>query len=271
VNDVTLRMTLAAAVLCAALAISTDGRAEPPAATAPAEVEAARAKFEAGADAYREERYQEAIDSFRAADAIAPRAALSFNIARAYDKLGDVPHALEYYRQYLERDPNGVTAAETRARIAELEAAVKPAEPAPPEPLAPAPKPAAAQPNPPAQPIALAPTPAPARDDRWKLGPYGVWPWVVLSAGGAALVTSFGFELARRSAEDDAESASHASFQDRYDTMERRKVTARVFAGAGSALLVAGGVLVYLDQRARHEVALDCGPLRCAARWEHRF
>lgn len=274
-----LRSSLGSALLCVALVVPAGARAESPAPSPPVqgtELELARSKFEAGAEAYRAGRYHEAIEAFLAADALAPRPALSFNVARAYDELGDAERALEHYRTYLERDPDGETASETRTRIAELEAALsaqaarKPGHAAPAaetsEAAEPAPSPANARPAP-----ERALRPSESKDDALAERSLGVWPWIALGAGGAALATSLGFELARRSAEHDAEAASHAEFSSNYDRMERRKVSARVFAGLGGALLVAGGVLVYLDRRTQASVALDCGPGHCAGRWEHRF
>src|SRR3954451_5955750 len=64
----------------------------------PAAAEQAKARFEAGKVAYRAGRYAEAVQCFRDADALAPRAPLSFDIARAYEQLGDVASAARFYR-----------------------------------------------------------------------------------------------------------------------------------------------------------------------------
>ncbi|HET9955684.1 MAG TPA: PEGA domain-containing protein [Polyangiaceae bacterium] len=68
-----------------------------------------------------------------------------------------------------------------------------------------------------------------------------------VGVGGAALGAALAFELMRRSAEDDAREASQAAYQDRYDTMNSRKTTARVFLGAGSAFLVGGLAALIVD------------------------
>jgi hypothetical protein len=54
---------------------------------------------------------------FRQADAIAPSAPLSFNVARAYDKLADASNALRWYRDYLRRAPQAPNAGEAVARV----------------------------------------------------------------------------------------------------------------------------------------------------------
>jgi tetratricopeptide (TPR) repeat protein len=88
------------------------------------EVDAARRHYDAGVAAYSAARFEEAVSEFLAADRLAPRAALSYNIARAYDKLGDVAKALRFYRDYLRRAPQASNAAETRTRMHELETAL---------------------------------------------------------------------------------------------------------------------------------------------------
>jgi tetratricopeptide (TPR) repeat protein len=105
------------------LALASAGRAgaagaenapEPPAA---ATVAQARERYERGVEAYRLGRYAEAVELFRQADAIAPSAPLSFNIARAFAKLGDASGALRWYRDYLRRAPQAPNAAETAAQV----------------------------------------------------------------------------------------------------------------------------------------------------------
>jgi tetratricopeptide (TPR) repeat protein len=74
----------------------------------------ARKAFDAG-------EYERAIRLFVEADRLAPRAALSFNIARSYEKLGDSARALEHYRRYLRREPSGAGAKRASERVNELE------------------------------------------------------------------------------------------------------------------------------------------------------
>lgn len=63
----------------------------------------ARQRYLAGAQAYAAGKYAEAVDQFIAADRIAPSAALSFDIARSYEKLGQSSLALRWFRDYLHR------------------------------------------------------------------------------------------------------------------------------------------------------------------------
>ena len=84
----------------------------------------AKQKYQQGAEAYAAGHYKDAVDYFLAADRIAPSAPLSFNIARAYEKLGDGSGALRWYRDYLRRNPSAANADTVRAGIAALAAAL---------------------------------------------------------------------------------------------------------------------------------------------------
>ncbi len=80
----------------------------------------AKSKFEQGVEAYRAHLYVEAVRWFLAAEQIAPSPPLSFNIARAYERLNDTSGALRWYRDYLRRLPQAANATDVRARIALL-------------------------------------------------------------------------------------------------------------------------------------------------------
>src|SRR6187402_1513335 len=82
----------------------------------------AKLSFQRGAELYRAGHYEAAVKSFLEADRLAPSPALSFNIARAYERLDDASGALRWYRDYLRRSPAAKNAPEVRARVAELAA-----------------------------------------------------------------------------------------------------------------------------------------------------
>ncbi|MEO6600066.1 MAG: PEGA domain-containing protein [Polyangiaceae bacterium] len=84
----------------------------------------AKAKYEQGVEAYRAERYADAVRSFLEADAISASAALSYNIARAYEKLSDDAQSLRWYRNYLRLDPQAQNATEVRGYVTALSAAL---------------------------------------------------------------------------------------------------------------------------------------------------
>lgn len=81
----------------------------------------AQARYDAGAAAYTEGRYPDAVRLFREADRLEPSALLSFDVARAFEKMGDDAGALHAYRDYLRRATSVEEPAEVRRRIAALE------------------------------------------------------------------------------------------------------------------------------------------------------
>jgi tetratricopeptide (TPR) repeat protein len=80
-----------------------------------------KARYERGAEAYAAGRYKDAIDLFLQADALAPSAALSFNIARAYEKISDDAATLQWYRDFRRRAPDAKNGPEVDQRIQQLE------------------------------------------------------------------------------------------------------------------------------------------------------
>jgi tetratricopeptide (TPR) repeat protein len=81
----------------------------------------AKARYEQGVAAYTSGRFKDAVDLFLAADRLSPSAPLSFNIARAYEKLGDDAGALRWYRDYLRRSPAAKNASEVEELVRRYE------------------------------------------------------------------------------------------------------------------------------------------------------
>jgi tetratricopeptide (TPR) repeat protein len=79
--------------------------------------EDARSIYQRGVLAYAAGRYADAVELFRDADRREPSAAFSFNMARAYEKLGDDAGALRSYRDYLRRAKNPDDGAEVRRLV----------------------------------------------------------------------------------------------------------------------------------------------------------
>lgn len=82
----------------------------------------AQATYERGVAAYRDGRFRAAIEHFIAADGLAPSPALSYNVARAYERLDEAARALAHYRDYLRRAAEPSNAHEVKQRIRQLEA-----------------------------------------------------------------------------------------------------------------------------------------------------
>jgi tetratricopeptide (TPR) repeat protein len=81
-----------------------------------------KARYERGVEAYSAGRFKDAIDLFLQADALAPSAALSFNIARAYEKISDDASTLQWYRDFRRRAPDAKNGPEVDEHIHQLEA-----------------------------------------------------------------------------------------------------------------------------------------------------
>jgi len=264
----------------------------------------AKARYEAGVAAYTAGRYKDAVDLFLAADKLAPSSPLSFNIARAYEKLGDDSGALRFYRDYLRRTPNAQNANDVGALVKRFEEHLKakgvqqmtvlstptgatvaldgapvgvtpatldvppgqhhlalilrgyadterdieiPADHALDVVLELAAAPEAAQVAPAAAPAAATAPPPTAPPPAESHG-LGIWPYVTLGAGAAALAGALTFELMRSSSESSAKDAkTQVEYKDHYDTMVSQRTTARVFLGVGGALVVTGGVLLAIE------------------------
>ena len=90
----------------------------------------ARAQHEHGVLAFAQGRYTEAIAAFQTADRLLPDAALSFNIAKAYEALHDHQRAIMFYREYLRRAPTAPDRGAIETHLGELgrELSEEPAE-----------------------------------------------------------------------------------------------------------------------------------------------
>lgn len=290
-----------------------------------------KARYERGAEAYSAGRFKDSIDLFLQADALAPSAALSFNIGRAYEKIGDEAASLQWYRDFRRRDPAAKIGAEVDERIHALEAALakkgvqqftvlsrplgatvivdeQPVgvtpytgqlSPGPHKivlslrgyadseqrlelpadhaqeldvPLVPGGKTVASAPDaasvgPSASGGAEVPAPKAAAKAQ-----FGVWPWIGVGAGVAALGGSLGFELARRSAEKAARSdETQITYKDKLDRAQSRQTTARVLAVVGGALVVTGSTLFVIQLSSRGSTAetsarlgMGCLPVGCS-------
>src|SRR5215468_8547408 len=108
-------------VLSSAPCLASDATAPDSPAQPQSNRELAQAHFARGIGEYRAKRYKDAIDAFLLANDLYPSAAISFNIARAYESLQYPAGALRFYRDYLRRDPGASDAAPISRRIEELE------------------------------------------------------------------------------------------------------------------------------------------------------
>jgi hypothetical protein len=100
------------------------GFAAPRAAFADARTDA-RTHYQAGVKLYGQGDYRGAIKEFSAAQSLMPADLNNYNLGLCYDKLGEAEPAIQYYREFLNKQPNADKRAEIEASIARLEAALK--------------------------------------------------------------------------------------------------------------------------------------------------
>jgi tetratricopeptide (TPR) repeat protein len=243
---------------------------------------AAQRQHHAAVQAFARGDYREAIALFSAADKQLPNAAYSFNIAKAYEALGDAPHALGFYRDYLRRAGNPPDTTQVNQRIQALAAQLAtqgagyvtlssspsgtpasveraPVEPSPLASAAPLTAVSGAAPRSP-------PTPEPAPGSELR-----TWGFVTLAAGVAALGGGMIFEIMRANTESAAKRESEQTrFAEQLDTLRSQQTVARVFTVTGVALVAAGGVLVTAgilgsNHDSGERLAFGCLPSACHA------
>jgi tetratricopeptide (TPR) repeat protein len=128
-NPDTLRRRSHIVVLAVVLLCSADAHAQAP---DPA-LERARIQLESGKVYFERGDYRRAIEQFQSADELKPAAAISFNIAQAYERwarqIGDPAEraeklraAVRHLRTYIKRDPGASDRGEVEKKIATLTA-----------------------------------------------------------------------------------------------------------------------------------------------------
>lgn len=178
--------------------------------------------FEKSALAYREGRFQDAIDLLLEARRVKPEPVLLYNLGRAYEALGRQTDAADAYERYLAEDPRAADRraiegriATLRSQAAQLEAKTPPAPP--PEERRPAPE----------APPPEAETPI-------------VVPWVITGAGlaglGAGVVLALVADARHDEAVDEPAQAPAQRKQDQAESLATGASVALVAGGAAAAV-----------------------------------
>lgn len=199
--------------------------------------------FEQSAVAYRDGRFQAAIDLLLEARRTKPEPVLLYDLGRAYEALGDQRAAADAYARYLAEEPRAGDRRAIEARLVTLRAQaerLERAKNAPPEARAPAERP---EPEP-------------------ESGISVVLPWVVTGVGLAGLGTGVALGLVSRGKHDAAVSEPVQTLaQDKQDSASTLATGATIAFIAGGVVVAAG--LTWLGIRALRPsrgVALCPGP-----------
>lgn len=199
-----------------------------------ATLDKAEALFFSGLEHYRKSRFEHAAVDFQKAYTLTRHRDLIYNIARSREQLGDKPGAVEWYRAYLATGPTDETAI--IHRIKELGGD---------------PTPAVGKTG--VAPVARTKAPESKTDEPVvEAVGAGIWPWVSLGAGVAAvgLGTVFGLK-ALGSAADARDATVRSKAQGFKDDAEGQALVADVAFAVGAAGLAGAAVLWFLaDNRA---------------------
>jgi tetratricopeptide (TPR) repeat protein len=119
-----VRMRVVVGLACQlTVSFASSARADDPQdpSAAQARAQTAEMSHRAGVAAFAKGHYQDAIDLFLEANRLQPSAALSFNVARCYERLHDVSNELRWYRDYLRRSDGAKDTEQVARIIARLE------------------------------------------------------------------------------------------------------------------------------------------------------
>lgn len=179
--------------------------------------------FEQSAKAYREGRFQEAVDLLLEAHRIKSEPVLLYNLGRAYEALGKPTEAADAYEGYLKEDPRAADRKAIEGRIATLRAQAAELE-----------KARTAPPPPPLdehRDRSSDPTPAPTEPES-----PSIVPWIVAGAGVAVMGGGIVMGVLANSRHDDAVAEPRqAAAQDKQDSAE-------TLATGATIMILVGGV-----------------------------
>ena len=206
--------------------------------------------FEKSAVAYREGRFQDAIDLLLEARRVKAEPVLMYNIGRAYEALGSSTQAADSYATYLLEDPRApdrraieIRIETLRAQANELEKARTPPPPVEAKPMPPEPAP----------PVAPAPPP-PAAESTMAVGP-----WVVAGAGMVGVGIGVGLGLAAQSGHRSADAEPGQA------DAQRKQNNAESLATGSTIAFIAGGTIAAIGIGWLSVRLLTAGPANVVA------
>jgi tetratricopeptide (TPR) repeat protein len=191
---------------------------------------------------YQAGRFAAAIEALKRADTLCHDPALRFNLARAYESLDDLEHAIEAYESYIAEVPNAPNRGAVEQVLSTLRRRLRERSADPPRPMAPAPEP-------------------PMRADDPPQSETGVAPWVVAGVGLAGLGVAIGLGVRALDLRDEATGApSHLEGTKALGRAEDYVTAANVTYAISGAVLTAGvawGIVTVLLQDADANASTD--------------
>lgn len=185
--------------------------------------------FEGSVAAYRAGDFAKAVLLLKQAYALKPAPVLVYNLARAYEGLGQLEEATLAYKEYLAKEPKPQDKGAIERRIATLEAQLAERERLRRENEESSRKPKAV--------VESAAAPA-TEDETAAPAKRSAIPWIVAGVGGAVLLGGGAVMVVAKGKHDDAKSQR---VQLRADELAS---DARALSTTGSVLLLAGGVVL---------------------------
>jgi tetratricopeptide (TPR) repeat protein len=204
----------------------------PPGSASPADAKRARELFKQSEKSYREGRLDEAVSFLNEAYKLDPKPVLLYNLARAYEALGDVPRAIEAYKSYLEHDPKTPDKGALEQRISSLERQQREKEELERRNKAQS----LASPQPSSTPAPSAPRPQPTAH----ASPV---PWVIAGVGLASIGAGITLGVLSKSKHDSAVSEPSAVTATNLQATAQQLATGANIAFIGGGILAAGGLV----------------------------
>lgn len=217
------------------------------------EVEQARKSYEAGRASFEEGSYEDAIAAFERAFELSGEANLLYNIALAYDRLGELEPALEYLERYRKVAPEAEQESLRRRSEGLQRRLAKQRESEAPAPAAPTKQQAAENERPSPKPGAADSSPSPtARHDK-PPRIYGPASWGLTAVAAAGFGVGIGFGVASLGRTTDAEdgcTGGYCSEDVRADVEASRRNALVADIGIVVGSLAVAGIIAIVSVRA---------------------
>ena len=239
----------------------------------------ARAHFRIGRSLYDGGRFREAAAEFETAYRLSRRPKLLFNVYVAHREAGAAARAIGALRSFLQQTPNAPDRVNLRARLDAMESAYRRQHPEAARPLPRSPDASPPPSEPPPTSLGAQERPRTSTDAAAR-GRSSPWPWLVVGAGGAMLLTGTLTGLLVLNRETELEQrcpggACAVPFQGYRDQSRRFAVLTDALLIAGGAAVVGGLVWWLLDREAPTERAASasagCDPQGCSATYRMAF